>query len=258
MVLRVPSASAAVRYRTRSFRSDCAGSMVRGGEVAVLVGGGAAHHRERTPALGRSDMRRLLTLAAASVGVLAFCVPASAAPLVIGDPSTASDESPFAPGCGGPDEAVSSSVNYLNAEVESHVADDPTDADTLAGAWQQDRWNDGGAHGNVHAYSTDGGETWTASSPLFSRCAGGTATSAVQGTTVRRGRATTSGRRTHGCPMGRVVVCTRSRSCSTTRRRATRSWPPTPTTTARPGALRASCASTIRARSATTSTTRRR
>ena len=74
-----------------------------------------------------------------------------------------------------------SSVNYLNAEVESHVADDPTDADTLAGAWQQDRWNDGGAHGNVHAFSTDGGETWTASSPLFSRCAGGTATSAVQG-----------------------------------------------------------------------------
>ena len=63
------------------------------------------------------------------------------------------------------------------------VADDPTDAETLAGAWQQDRWNDGGAHGNVHAFSTDGGETWTASSPLFSRCAGGTATSAVQATT---------------------------------------------------------------------------
>ena len=128
-------------------------------------------------------MRRLLALAAASVGVLAFCVPASAAPLAIGDPNTASGPSPFAPGCGGLGEAAPSSVNYLDAEVESHVADDPTDEDTLAGAWQQDRWNDGGAHGNVHAYSTDGGETWTASSPLFSRCAGGTATSAVQGTT---------------------------------------------------------------------------
>ena len=54
---------------------------------------------------------------------------------------------------------------------------------TVAGAWQQDRWNDGGAHGNVHAFSTDGGATWTVSSPRFSRCAGGTATSAVQATT---------------------------------------------------------------------------
>ena len=103
--------------------------------------------------------------------------------LTIGDTNTASGPSPFAPGCGGPGEAFASSVNYLNAEVESHLADDPTDADTLAGAWQQDRWNDGGAHGNVHAFSTDGGETWTVSSPRFSRCAGGTATSAVQATT---------------------------------------------------------------------------
>ena len=98
--------------------------------------------------------------------------------------STASGPSPFAPGCGGPGEAAESSVNYFNAEVEPHLADDPTDSETLAGAWQQDRWNDGGAHGNVHAYSTDGGETWNASSPLFSRCAGGTATSAVQATTL--------------------------------------------------------------------------
>jgi hypothetical protein len=128
-------------------------------------------------------MRRLLTLAAVSLGVLALCAPASAAPLSIGPLSTASGASPFAPGCGGPGEAAPTSVNYLNAEVESHIADDPTDGETLAGAWQQDRWNDGGAHANVHAYSTDGGATWTASSPRFSRCAGGTATSAVQGTT---------------------------------------------------------------------------
>jgi hypothetical protein len=128
-------------------------------------------------------MRRLLTLAAASLGALTFCAPASAAPFTVGDPHTASGPSPFAPDCGGAGEAGPASVNYLNAEVESHVADDPTDSDTLAGAWQQDRWNDGGAHGNVHAYSTDGGVTWTESSPLFSRCAGGISTSAVQATT---------------------------------------------------------------------------
>jgi hypothetical protein len=128
-------------------------------------------------------MRSLPTLAAASLGALAFCASAVAGPLTIGDVNTASGPSPFAPGCGGPGEAFASSVNYRNAEVETHLADDPTDADTLAGAWQQDRWNDGGAHGNVHAFSTDGGETWTVSSPRFSRCAGGTATSAVQATT---------------------------------------------------------------------------
>jgi hypothetical protein len=128
-------------------------------------------------------MRRLLTLAAASLGAMALAGPAAAAPLSAGPVSTASGPSPFAPGCGGAGEASAGSVNYRNAEVEPHLADDPTDPDTLAGAWQQDRWNDGGAHGNVHAFSTDGGATWTASSPLFSRCAGGTATSAVQGTT---------------------------------------------------------------------------
>jgi hypothetical protein len=128
-------------------------------------------------------MRSLLTVALASLGVLAFCAPASAEPLSVGPISTASGPTPFEDGCGGAGDAGPTSVNHLNAEVEPHVADDPTDADTLAGAWQQDRWNDGGAHGNVHAFSTDGGETWTESSPLFSRCAGGTAMSAVQGTT---------------------------------------------------------------------------
>jgi hypothetical protein len=128
-------------------------------------------------------MGRLLTLAAALLGVMALCAPASASPLTVGAMSPASGVSPFAPGCGEPGEAGPTSVNYLNAEVEPHVADDPTDPGTLAGAWQQDRWNDGGAHGNVHAYSTDGGATWTASSPRFSRCAGGTDASAVQATT---------------------------------------------------------------------------
>jgi hypothetical protein len=110
--------------------------------------------------------------------------PASAAPLTVGPLHLASGASPFSPGCGGPGEAAANSVNYFNAEVESHLADDPTDRNTLAGAWQQDRWNDGGSHGNVHAYSHDRGATWTVSSPKFSRCAGGTATSAVQATSL--------------------------------------------------------------------------
>jgi hypothetical protein len=131
-------------------------------------------------------MRRLVAVSLLTVcGLVVTASPASAAPLTLGPVSLASGPSPFAPGCGGPGEASAGSVNYLNAEVEAHLADDPTDPDTLAGAWQQDRWNDGGAHGNVHAYSHNGGLTWTVSDeqPQFSRCAGGTATSAVEATT---------------------------------------------------------------------------
>ena len=111
-------------------------------------------------------MRRLVAVSLLTVcGLVVSSPPASAAPLTLGPVHVASGLSPFAPGCGGPGEASAGSVNYLNAEVEPHLADDPTDASTLAGAWQQDRWNDGGAHGNVHAYSHDGGATWTTSSP---------------------------------------------------------------------------------------------
>ncbi|HEY5115833.1 MAG TPA: sialidase family protein [Nakamurella sp.] len=129
-------------------------------------------------------MRRLVAVSLLTVcGLVVTSPPASATPLAVGPVHVASGPSPFVPGCGGPGEATPGvSVNYLNAEVEPHLADDPTDANTLAGAWQQDRWNDGGSHGNVHAYSHDGGATWTASSPAFSRCAGGTATSAVLST----------------------------------------------------------------------------
>ena len=130
-------------------------------------------------------MRRLVAVSVLTIcGLVVISPPASAAPLALGLAHTASGPSPFTPGCGGPGDASPGSVNSLNAEVESHLADDPTDANTLAGAWQQDRWNDGGSHGNVHAYSHDGGATWTVSSPRFSRCAGGNATSAVQATTL--------------------------------------------------------------------------
>src|SRR4029079_6567606 len=67
-----------------------------------------------------------------------------------------------------------SSVNYLNAEVETHVAVNPTNANNVVAFWQQDRWNDGGSHGNLAGFSFDGGITWGRSAPAFTRCAGGT------------------------------------------------------------------------------------
>jgi hypothetical protein len=67
-----------------------------------------------------------------------------------------------------------SSVNYPGTAVEPMVTVDPGNPQVMIGAWQQDRWNDGGAVGLKHAYSTDGGATWQPSSnnPAFSNCDG--------------------------------------------------------------------------------------
>ncbi len=111
-----------------------------------------------------------LVIAGAAVTVAA---PAAAAPFTLGPLTVASGPSPFAPGCGGPGEAVADSVLYQNAEVETHSAVNPANPRNVVTFWQQDRWSDGGSHGNLAAYSFDGGLTWARSAPRFSRCAGG-------------------------------------------------------------------------------------
>ena len=119
-------------------------------------------------------MRRSSVLLTAAVGVaMAVAAPAQAAPFALGLTTTASDASPFLPGCGGPGEAAADSVNYQNAEVETHSAVNPTNPNNVVAFWQQDRWNDGGSHGNLAGYSLDGGFSWGRSAPRFSRCAGG-------------------------------------------------------------------------------------
>jgi BNR repeat-like domain len=78
--------------------------------------------------------------------------------------------SPYAtPGCLAL-EPQPASLNYLNSEVEPQVAVDPTNPSHLVGAWQQDRWNNGGAHGLVAGYSNDGGASWHVSPQPFSAC----------------------------------------------------------------------------------------
>jgi hypothetical protein len=66
------------------------------------------------------------------------------------------------------------SVNYPDAEVEPHVAVDPSNPLHLVGSFQQDRWNDGGSNGLTNVVSTDGGLHWSlaAGQPRFSICAG--------------------------------------------------------------------------------------
>lgn len=64
-------------------------------------------------------------------------------------------------------------VNYVNAEVEPFVAVNPTNPANIIGVWQQDRWSDGGSHGLVAGYSTNGGSTWNETPQPFSACAPG-------------------------------------------------------------------------------------
>lgn len=127
----------------------------------------------RSPLTGRR-----LALAVASTIALGAAGPAAAAV----DPLTpVSAPSPFAPGCNG---APQTGTEYRNAEVEPHVNVNLADNNNVVGTWQQDRWSNGGASGQLSAFSTNGGQSWTIPpiSPApntgqakFSRCTGGNA-----------------------------------------------------------------------------------
>jgi hypothetical protein len=92
----------------------------------------------------------------------------SSASMAVAAPVLVSGPSPFA-SCtiGGP------GTSYVNAEVEPWVAVNPANPSNVIGAWQQDRWSNGGSHGLVAGYSFDGGHTWRRTNLPFSACAGG-------------------------------------------------------------------------------------
>ena len=62
-------------------------------------------------------------------------------------------------------------TNYLNAEVEPWVSVNPANPKNIIGVWQQDRWSNGGAHGLVAGFSTNGGASWGETTLPFSTCA---------------------------------------------------------------------------------------
>jgi hypothetical protein len=105
-------------------------------------------------------------LACGAAGLVAASpVPAAVSPLV-----QVTGASPFAIACAGPGHDPTGTL-YENDEVEPWVAVDPADPDHIAGAWQQDRWSDGGAHGLVASASMNGGVTWIGETFAdFSRC----------------------------------------------------------------------------------------
>jgi hypothetical protein len=115
-------------------------------------------------------MRRFSSLAAAVavLGAIGAAAPAHAQSL-----SRITGPSPFTPGCNG---APQTGTVYPNAEVEPWVSANPARPRNLIAVWQQDRWSNGGANGNLTGVSFDRGESWDRPTPPpFSRCAGGNA-----------------------------------------------------------------------------------
>jgi hypothetical protein len=52
-------------------------------------------------------------------------------------------------------------VYFPGTQVEPRLAVDPTNPKHMIGAWQQERWDDGGSFGTVAAVTFDTGQTWT-------------------------------------------------------------------------------------------------
>jgi hypothetical protein len=119
------------------------------------------------------NARRTVLLALALTGsICALAAGAAANTFIVGPLTLVTGPSPFS-GC--TVGAAPGSVLYPNAEEEPWIDVNPTNPNNLVAVWQQDRWNDGGAHGLVTGVSHDGGVTWAETFPHFSTCAGGTA-----------------------------------------------------------------------------------
>lgn len=107
--------------------------------------------------------------------VFLLVVPLTPASSTVSALSLATGTTPFAPTCNG---APQTGTEYRNAEVEPWVDVNPTNSSNLIAVWQQDRWSNGGANGQITAYSTNGGSSWTrpalGAQPRFGRCQGGT------------------------------------------------------------------------------------
>jgi hypothetical protein len=119
-------------------------------------------------------LRTRLALVATMVAALGAptIVAASTGSFTIGSSVVASGASPFS-SCTDGGDPTTNPTNYVNSELEPFVAVNPTNVNNVIGAYQQDRWSDGGAHGLVASRSMDGGTSWTQNFAAFSTCSGG-------------------------------------------------------------------------------------
>jgi hypothetical protein len=116
-----------------------------------------------------------------ALGLVLAAIPgttvASTGTFALGGPVDASGVSPFL-GCsfGVDPNAPAPEHVYDDTEVEPFVAVNPTNPLNIIGAYQQDRWTDGGSRGLVASRSFDGGQTWAPNYAEFSQCSDDPAT----------------------------------------------------------------------------------
>jgi photosystem II stability/assembly factor-like uncharacterized protein len=116
-------------------------------------------------------MRRRITAFASALAIVVLA--ASGAAAVTTPPVTVSGPTPFAPNCNG---APQPGTLYPDAEVEPWVSANPKSPANMVAVWQQDRWSNGGAQGNLTGVTFDAGASWkVVKSPPWTRCAGGNA-----------------------------------------------------------------------------------
>ena len=108
-----------------------------------------------------------LLFSVALVMVLTLSLVGSAAAITVTPLTLVSGPSPYASCLN----AGEPGTSFINAEVEPYVAVNPANPQNIIGVWQQDRWNNGGAHGLVAGFSSNGGSTWGETTLPFSVCA---------------------------------------------------------------------------------------
>jgi hypothetical protein len=108
-----------------------------------------------------------------SYGGVGFLTPPGTPPPFTSVPLVrVSEPSNLAAGCNG---APQTGTRFVDTEVGAYATMDPANPTHFVGAWQQDRWSNGGAQGVMLAASFNGGRTWSLSSAPFSHCTGGDA-----------------------------------------------------------------------------------
>jgi hypothetical protein len=119
---------------------------------------------------------RLATLAATGVVALVLASSAAAGPYALASTATASGPSPFT-GCTADhaaDQIAAGSTLYPNSEPEPRADANPANPANIVGAYQQDRWDDGGGRGLVSSWTKNGGTTWhPVVIPGITRCSNG-------------------------------------------------------------------------------------
>src|SRR5215216_3059682 len=108
--------------------------------------------RQERPTMLRSPLRLSLAAVTVLAAAAVFAPTAAGVPLTASAPVEASTTNPLA-ACP-PD---GSGVNFPGSEVEPWLEVNPVDPDNVVTFYQQDRYSDGGAKGNVAAVSFDGG-----------------------------------------------------------------------------------------------------